>query len=401
MDTLSIFLFWLGSAIVLYTYVGYGIVVYLLVKLRPKATPIQPQTDQDLPNVTLLIAAYNEAPYLESKIRNTLSLDYPKDKLFIKFVTDGSNDNSGEILQRYPVIEAYHEPERRGKIHAVNRVMKLVTTPIVIFCDANTDLNDQAIRLIVRHYQQPEVGGVAGEKRIFKKAEDNASGAGEGLYWKYESFLKKKDSELHSIVGAAGELFSVRTELYEIPPQNMVIEDFYMSMRIAARGYRFRYEPDAYAVETASASVAEEWKRKVRICSGAFQAMGMLLYLLNPFRYGILSFQYVSHRVLRWTLAPLSLVFVLLSSVWLSAQGYRVYQLALGLQVFFYGMAFLGYLNRDKNISIKGFFVPYYFTVMNLAVFAGLSRFLKGSQTVLWEKAKRASTTEQEQPANP
>jgi len=394
MDTLAFYVFWLGSAVILYTYIGYGVVVYVLARMKGKTTPIQLQADADLPTVTLLVAAYNEAPYLAAKVRNTLSLDYPADKLIIKFVTDGSSDNSGEVLAAFPGIEVYHQPERRGKIHAVNRVMAHVTTPIVIFCDANTDLNAQAIRQIVRHYQSPDVGGVAGEKRIFKKAEDNASGAGEGLYWKYESFLKKKDSELHSVVGAAGELFSVRTSLYETPAENMVIEDFYLSMRVVARGYRFIYEPEAYATETASASVAEEWKRKVRICSGAFQAMGKLMYLLNPFRYGIVSFQYLSHRVLRWTLAPLSLALVLLSSLYLALQGHLLYQLAFAAQLFFYAVAFLGYLNRDKEIAIKGFFVPYYFSVMNLAVFAGLRRFMTGNQTVLWEKAKRSVVNE-------
>ncbi|HEY5745989.1 MAG TPA: glycosyltransferase family 2 protein [Chryseolinea sp.] len=394
MDTLAFYLFWLGSAVVLYTYIGYGVVVYVLAKGKGKPTPIQPQSDADLPEVTLLIAAYNEAPYLETKVHNTLSLDYPADKLIVKFVTDGSSDNSSEVLGKFHNIAVYHQPERRGKIHAVNRVMKYVTTPLVIFCDANTDLNDQAIRNIVRHYQSPDVGGVAGEKRIFKKAKDNASGGGEGLYWKYESFLKKKDSELHSVVGAAGELFSVRTALYETPPENMIIEDFYLSMRIVGQGHRFIYEPEAYATEMASASVEEEWKRKVRISSGAFQAMGMLMYLLNPFRYGIVSFQYFSHRVLRWTLAPLSLVLVLASSLYLAWQGLFLYQLAFAAQVFFYAIAFLGYLNRDKEISIKGFFVPYYFSVMNLAVFAGLRRFMTGSQTVLWEKAKRSVVNE-------
>jgi len=290
---------------------------------------------------------------------------------------------------QYNNVQLFHHSLRRGKIHAVNRVMKAVTTPITVFCDANTHLDHAAIKNLVKHYQDEQVGGVAGEKRIMKKAEDNASGSGEGLYWKYESFLKKKDAEVYSIVGAAGELFSIRTELFEAAPEDTIIEDFYISLRIAARGYRFVYEPEAYAIETASVSVEEEWKRKVRICAGGFQAMNKLTYLLNPFQYGILSFQYFSHRVLRWTLAPLFLPLIFVSNIFIASEG-TDYLFALLVQLLFYVWALTGYFMRDKKIPIKVFFVPYYFTVMNLAVYAGLLRHLRGTQTVVWERAKRA-----------
>ena len=384
-------IFWVGILVVGYTYVGYGIIIYILSKLRKRTNVLSSTPDEQLPAVTLLVAAYNEADIIRTKIQNTLELDYPKNKLEIFFVTDGSTDQTPEIVKEYPAIQLFHSFERKGKIHAVNRVMKSVKTPIVIFCDANTDLNREAIKYIVRHYQDPTIGGVAGEKRILSKDKDNASGSGEGLYWKYESFLKKKDAEVYSIVGAAGELFSVRTDLFEEPAENMIIEDFYLSMRITAKGYRFAYEPDAFAMETASASVKEEWKRKVRISAGGFQAMSKLSYLLNPFRYGILSFQYISHRVLRWTLAPLFLPIIFIANAWLAFYGIPFYQLILVLQVLFYGLAFLGYLLRDKKIGIKGFFVPYYFAVMNLSVYFGLNRYLRGKQSVVWEKAKRAT----------
>jgi biofilm PGA synthesis N-glycosyltransferase PgaC len=388
---MTLVIFWLGILIVGYTYVGYGMIIYIFSKFTRRTNVVASLPDEQLPMVTLLVAAYNEADIIRGKIENTLSLDYPKDKLELFFVTDGSTDQTPDIIKEYSNIQLFHSFERKGKIHAVNRVMKQVKTPIVIFCDANTDLNDLAIKNIVRHYQDKTIGGVAGEKRILSKDKDNASGSGEGLYWKYESFLKKKDAEVYSIVGAAGELFSLRTELFEEPTENMIIEDFYLSMRVTAKGFRFAYEPDAFAIETASASVKEEWKRKVRISAGGFQAMAKLSYLLNPFRYGILSFQYISHRVLRWTLAPLFLPLIFLSNVWLAFQGIPFYQLTMALQIFFYGLAFAGYLLRDKNISIKGFFVPYYFAVMNLSVYFGLSRYLRGKQSVVWEKAKRAT----------
>ncbi|MFZ6012029.1 MAG: glycosyltransferase family 2 protein, partial [Bacteroidota bacterium] len=215
----------------------------------------------------------------------------------------------------------------------------------------------------------------------------------------YESFLKKKDSEVYSVVGAAGELFSLRTELYEAPEENIIIEDFYLSLKVAGHGYRFVYEPDAYATETASANVAEEWKRKVRISAGGFQAMVKLRFLLNPFRYGILTFQYISHRVLRWTLAPLSLPLILVSNAYLAISGSLLYGAILVMQVAFYALAWAGYLFRDKHVAIKGFFVPYYFMVMNLSVFAGFFRFLKGKQSVVWEKSQRAEMSRKDQAA--
>ena len=388
-------LFWIGLLIIFYTYLGYGLAIYILSKLKKRSRPVSHVPDKDLPGVTILIAAYNEEQCIEDKITNTLNLDYPKDKLSIFFVTDGSTDNTPDIVKKFHAVKLFHDFQRRGKIHAVNRVMKYVATPIVVFSDANTLLNTAAIRNLVRHYQDERVGGVAGEKRIYKNSEDNASGSGEGFYWKYESLLKKKDAEVCSIVGAAGELFSIRTELYEAPAENIIIEDFVVSMTICAKGFRFMYEPEAFALETASASVGEEWKRKVRICAGGFQAMVRLKHLLNPFRYGIMSFQYFSHRVLRWTLAPLFLPIVFLSNLWLAAIGPGYYALLLAGQTGFYLLAFLGYQLRERKISAKSFFAPYYFLLMNLAVYAGFMRFIRGTQSAVWEKSQRATIAPQ------
>jgi biofilm PGA synthesis N-glycosyltransferase PgaC len=390
MTQLALALFITGILIIFYTYVGYGIIIWILSKIRKQNTK-QFTHDNDFPEVTMIVAAYNEENFIEAKIYNTLSLNYPKNRLKIFFVTDGSSDGTPDIIAKFPGVKLFHEIARKGKIHAVNRVMRAVKTPIVIFSDANTFLNKDAIKNIVRHYADEKVGGVAGEKRIYKNESDNASGAGEGLYWKYESFLKKKDSEVHSVVGAAGELFSIRTKLFVAPAENIVIEDFYMSVSIAANGYRFIYEPDACATETASASVAEEWKRKVRICAGAFQAMILLKHLLNPFKYGILSFQYFSHRVLRWTLAPLFLPIVFAANLWLALNDNLIFAVAMGGQFLFYCIALLGHLNSERKVAIKGFFVPYYFCVMNFSVYAGFLRFLKGKQSVVWEKSQRAT----------
>lgn len=390
-------LFWVCLFTVFYTYIGYGMLLFVLIKAKNifnvNIKKEQSQaSNTSLPNVTFLVAAYNEESHIARKIQNSLEFDYPKNRIQYFFVTDGSNDATVDILQQYTShsIRVFHQNERKGKIAAVDRVMPFVDTPITIYSDANTDVNKEAIRHIVRHYQNPKVGAVAGEKRILQSEKEGASSAGEGLYWKYESQLKKWDSELYSVVGAAGELFSIKTALYETPPRDSIVEDFYMTMKIAAKGYKVVYEPGAYAAETASASVAEELKRKIRIAAGGFQSIVRLKALLNVFKYGLLSFQYISHRVLRWTLAPLSLVLLFITNALLAWQGNIFFTYFFVAQLSFYSLALLGYFLEKRALRLKIFFAPYYFCFMNYALLRGFFRYLSGQQSVLWERAKRA-----------
>lgn len=340
------------------------------------------------PEVTLLVAAYNEADFIRAKIENTLELDYPAEKLEIIFVTDGSTDGTPDIAREYPRVRVMHVAERNGKTAAINRAMATVETPFVIFCDANTLLNKTAVRNIVKHYADERVGGVAGEKKVISGQADAAST--EGIYWKYESWLKKMDAELYSVVGAAGELFSVRTALYEPVETDIVLDDFVISLRINLKGYRVAYAPDAYAMETPSNSMTEEHKRKVRISAGGFQAIARLTPLLNVFRHPTLTFQYISHRVLRWTLSPLALPLLLISNIILAAEpGGWFYQLMLAGQLLFYISGMTGYFLAERQIKSKLFFIPYYFLFMNVAVYQGFFRYIKRSQSAAWERSAR------------
>lgn len=389
---LLFFLFWSSLLLVVYTYIGYGVLLRLLLGIKrlfsKPALPLGFDAN-NMPAVTILVAAYNEADCIVQKIENSLALDYPADRIQLLFVTDGSTDETPNIISRYTQIQLLHTAARSGKIAAVHRSMAYVTTPYVVFTDANTLLNPDAIQQMVCHYSNPKVGAVAGEKRVQSEAADSASGAGEGFYWRYESTLKKWDSELYSVVGAAGELFSIRTDLYESVPPDTIIEDFYMTLRIAQRGYRVIYEPLACATELPSASSGEELKRKIRIAAGGWQAISRLLPLLNVFKYGTLSFQYISHRVLRWTITPLALILAFLLNIPLAYFVGGIYTWLLIAQIIFYTLAFMGYLLEQKKIKIKVFFIPFYFVMMNYAVFAGFVRYWGGSQSVVWEKAKR------------
>jgi cellulose synthase/poly-beta-1,6-N-acetylglucosamine synthase-like glycosyltransferase len=382
--------FWISLFIVFYTFFGYGVLLYFLVKLRIalRGRRTIPQT-AEWPTLTVFVAAYNEEDYIIEKIKNTLGLEYPADKVSYVFVTDGSTDRTPALVATYPQIKLMHQPARNGKIAAMHRAMQEVQTEIAIFTDANTALNKKALLNICRHYADKSVGAVSGEKRVEIDDVGDAT-AGEGFYWKYESKLKTWDSELYSVVGAAGELFSIRTALYEPVPPDTILDDFMISMLVAQRGYRIVYEPAAYASETGSENIKEELKRKIRIAAGGIQSIVRLPKAINPFRNFVLFFQYLSHRVLRWTVTPFLMLLALILNIIIVAQGRMgIYALLLICQLFFYACALLGWLFEKRQIKVKIFFIPYYFCMMNYAVIAGISRYFAGTQSAAWEKAKR------------
>jgi biofilm PGA synthesis N-glycosyltransferase PgaC len=383
------FWFWFCLLLVFYTYLGYGIVLFILVKIKKIFVKNRSFDPNYQPAVTLVVPAFNEESFIMEKVKNSLELDYPKDKLRILFVTDGSNDNTYQILKEAAGVEVSHEDRRAGKAAAENRAMTLIDTPIVVFCDANTYLNKDCIKNLVRHYDDPKVGAVSGEKRVLSNGADTASAAGEGLYWKYESALKKWDSELYTIVGAAGELISFRSELVQDLEEDTILDDFMQTMRICQKGYRVVYEPESYAAETASDNVTEELKRKVRIAAGGWQSMSRLWKILIPIPQPLLSFQYISHRVLRWSISAFVLPLIFILNIFLFAQEW-MYEYLLYAQVVFYVTALIGWFLENRAIRVKLLFVPYYFLMMNYAVFAGFGRWLKGSQKATWERAKRA-----------
>lgn len=393
--------FWICIGLVFYTYIGYGIVAWIFVKIRKAlGLTFKKYNDPDyLPKVTLVVPAYNEMSCIEAKVKNTFGLDYPSEKFEVLFVTEGSNDGTSEYIEslqnQYSNLRMIGGDTRRGKIEAMNMAMKTIDTPIVIFTDANTTLNQLVIKNIVRHFQDPVVGAVAGEKRIQTEGSEAAAGAGEGLYWKYESFLKKLDTELYSVVGAAGELFAVRTNLFEHVEKDTLLDDFIISLRIAANGFRVIYEPDAYASERPSFSIQDEMKRKIRIAAGGFQAIARLGFLWNIFKYGLLSFQYVSHRAMRWAVAPFCLPLLVLINAILLFTGAELldifsYHLLMIAQIAFYILALLGYYLENKKIRVKILFVPFYFSFMNYCAIKGYFRYKNGLTSGIWEKVKRA-----------
>ena len=268
--------------------------------------------------------------------------------------------------------------------------MRQVQTPVVVFSDANTMLNPECLKKMVVHYADEKVGGVAGEKKILRNNYESAVGEAEGLYWQYESFLKKTDAEFYTIVGAAGELFSIRTRLFKELSDEIILDDFVISMQVCLQGYKIKYEPDAFATESPSASLQEEEKRKTRISAGAYQSVGYLKGALNFFKHPLLSFQYVSRRLLRWIFCPLALISLLLANIIIvSRQPDNLYSTLLFAQIFFYAFALGGWLFVRAGKRAGLFTIPFYFVFMNYCLMKGFTRFVMRKQPVLWEKSLR------------
>ena len=394
MLTLKI-LFWASLIIVFYTYIGYGILLYIIIRVKrlfwgsPQKAVLP--ADDELPSMTLMICAYNEEDVVAEKMENTLALDYPKDKLRIMWVTDGSSDRTNELLKAYPEVDIVFSPERRGKTAALKHGLRELKTRYVAFTDANTMINAGALREIARLFTDPTVGCVSGEKRVAARKAGEMAAEGEGLYWRYESTLKRWDNELYSTMGAAGELYAMDPKLCREVPDEALLDDFMMSMYVVQAGKRIAYTPDAYAQEYGSANIFEESKRKRRIAAGGLQSIWWLRSMLNPFHQPLVTFQYVSHRVLRWSITPVAMVLLLLANIALVVMGAgNFYTVILILQILFYLMALAGWLLNRYGYKNKLLYTAYYFMFMNFNVFRGMAYLRTHGKSGAWEKAKRS-----------
>jgi len=394
MLTLKI-LFWASLLIVFYTYIGYGILLYIIIRVKrlfwgnPQKAVLP--ADDELPSMTLMICAYNEEDVVAEKMENTLALDYPKDKLRIMWVTDGSSDRTNELLKAYPEVDIVFSPERRGKTAALKHGLRELKTRYVAFTDANTMINAGALREIARLFTDPTVGCVSGEKRVAARKAGEMAAEGEGLYWRYESTLKRWDNELYSTMGAAGELYAMDPKLCREVPDEALLDDFMMSMYVVQAGKRIAYTPDAYAQEYGSANIFEESKRKRRITAGGLQSIWWLRSMLNPFHQPLVTFQYVSHRVLRWSITPVAMVLLLLANIALVVMGAgNFYTVILILQILFYLMALAGWLLNRYGYKNKLLYTAYYFMFMNFNVFRGMAYLRTHGKSGAWEKAKRS-----------
>jgi len=387
-------IFWFFVISIFYTYLGYPMLLTLLARFRskPKTNPAT------YPEVTLLIAAYNEEDVIKDKIENTLLLDYPKEKLQVIVAADGSDDGTAQIVQQYVSqgVELSHIPERQGKMAAINRAMTMARGDIVVLSDANNMFGRDAVSEMVKPFTDPSVGAVSGAKKII--TDGNLLGESEGLYWKYESFIKEQETRLGTCTGAAAEILAIRREEFEPPPDYIINDDFYILMHIIKQGKRVIYAPGAHSFERVSSSPQGEITRRTRIIAGRYQAMTLSPRLLN-WRRPLVVWQIVSHKFLR-PLVPFAMIGALLANIgaliWQNPSQNPVIFLALPfnwlsliLQVLFYLLALAANIFKFKGKPGKILYIPAFLVNSNLAALVGFHRYITGRQTVLWDRVAR------------
>jgi len=377
-------LFYTAGGIILYSYVGYPLLLAVLSVFKSRSK----QTATQLPLVTVIIAAYNEEAVIGKKIENTLAADYPLEKLQLIVAAQGSTDRTAAIAAAFPNVLVMQSAERKGKAVAVNEAVAQAIHPVVVLTDANTLLTPQTIQRLVLKLNDAATGAVAGEKKVVDV--NNATVSGEGLYWRYESWLKQQETVFYTVVGAAGELFAFKKELFVPIPEHAVTDDFFLSLSVNMQGKKVAYAADAISTEAASLSLKDEWNRKLRIAAGGIQSLFLVKEALNPFRYPVLSFQFFSHRVLRWLFCGPAFLVLLLANVMLAnTTSFACYRVALLLQILFYVFALIGYFFSVQKKSFFLFTVPFYIVFMHAAMMAGIVRYFTKGQSVLWEKAQR------------
>jgi cellulose synthase/poly-beta-1,6-N-acetylglucosamine synthase-like glycosyltransferase len=360
---------------------GSPLIIAFLSKI--KSRPVR--KDSITPLVSLIIAAYNEEKIIGEKIENTLSLDYPQDLLEVIIVSDGSMDETEHIARQFidEGVKLFHYPDRRGKPYALNYAVSHARGEVLVFSDANVLCEKDAIRKVVQNFSDPSVGCVTG--KILLRPFSTEEPLGEGFYMRVEGFIHRQESLFSTMIGTDGAMYAIRKELFKPLPEETLVDDFVISMRVLEKGYRIVYEPEARGTEMVPASVGEEFKRKVRIIAGGYQSIWMLRSLLNPFRYPVISLEFTSHKLLRW-FSPFLMSMLFLSSLFLIAR--PLYLFVFCLQLAFYLLAFIALIYKDTRNRVL-VYVPYYLCATHLAAIMGAWGWLSGRQRVQWRKVAR------------
>jgi poly-beta-1,6-N-acetyl-D-glucosamine synthase len=377
-------LFFLSLSMILYTYIFYPLILMVLA-LHSKARPFdKPETFA--PEVSFIMAAYNEERFIHQKIENCLAIDYPPDRLEIIIVSDGSTDQTNKIIQSFlpnPQLRFYAYPDRKGKAHATNLAMTHAKGCVCVFSDANVMYDKHAVRKLVRNFADPSVGCVTGNVSLTSPGPQST---GESFYMRYERFIHERESHFATAVGTDGAMYALRRKLYKPLRPDTILDDLMTAMRAVEMGLRIVYEKEAVGVEPSAADTEQEFKRKVRITAGGFQLLAMERWLLNPLRRPDVFLLFLSHKVFRWVL-PWTWAVNLASNVFLlgSHLSYRVF---FAVQLLFFSLALGAFLIRGLR-TYAMFRMPLYLMAINVAAGAGLLRYLSGKQQVTWHKARQ------------
>ncbi|MDE2704436.1 MAG: glycosyltransferase family 2 protein [Gemmatimonadota bacterium] len=375
-------IFWAALFLVVYTYLIYPVLLWLLAAGRkmPEYAPLS-----EWPGVSLIIAAHNEEGVLRAKLENALAMDYPAERLDIIVVSDASTDDTDRIAAEFAArgVRLHRQEVRGGKTEAQNAGVRLARWQFVAFSDANSMYAPSALKRLLAPFADERIGCVCGELQ-YANPEDQGAGKGEGLYWRYEQFLKRWESLLSSALGANGAIYALRRELF-VELRGDIISDFVAPLHAWRRGFRIAYEPTAIATEYSSGRFGDEFRRRRRIVSRSLYGLWTEAGVLNPFAHFLFAFQMFSHKLLRW-FVPVWLLVVLAVNIPLAASEY--YGLLLALQVAFYGLATLGLLLPERLGRYWLFYVPAYFTATNWGTLLGLLSFLMGRRHRVWQPAR-------------
>ncbi|MBA6328734.1 glycosyltransferase family 2 protein [Colwellia sp. MB02u-6] len=387
-------LFWVSLTIIIYSYFIYPLVLFTFSGIKQAFSDTkylwrrhQRRTlnIKDYPAVTVIIAAYNEESCIKARIENLLSLDYPKEKLTLLIGSDGSNDQTADILSAFNIenLHVHIFNTNRGKMSVLNDLVEKTIDDIIIFSDANTHFQSDTITQLARHFNNDKVGAVCGELHL---VDGDTGDNKDNVYWRYEQVLKFHESRLNALQGANGAIYAIRKSLFMPLPANTIVDDFHIAMNVAKQGFRLVYDPEAIAVEEIAPNLAEEKGRRVRIGLGNYQAFFKMSWALNPL-LGWRFVAYISHKVCRWFVPHLMLI-VLISNVLLLDSGF--YQAILAAQLIFYFTAFYGIKQQADNkktttlIALLAFFVA-----MNLALMRGFIKYFSSNVQGTWQRTTR------------
>ena len=372
---------WAALAVLVYTYVGYPLLIFAWSRVHPR--PVHRGAIE--PRVSVLFAAHNEERNVASRIRNLRQLDYPGSRLEILVASDGSSDATLERAQASAGtgVRVFGCPERQGKPCALNALAGQATGDILVFTDARQRFEPGTLRALVADFADPDVGGVSGELMLVTDPDAGNVGEAVGLYWRYEKLIRRAESRIHSTVGATGAIYAVRRALFRPLPEDTLLDDVLVPLRVVEQGKRVVFESTARAYDHVSENAGQEFTRKARTLSGTFQLFARHPWVLNPGK-NPLFFQTLSHKGLR-LLTPVALALALSAN--LALIGSPFYRLCLAMQLAFYGAALGGHVLRDSHARSPLLSLPYLVCVLAWATVVGFLRFVRGSQAVTWERA--------------
>ena len=384
MNTLLLLITLICLFIPVYVYAGYPLALWLLTLGRDKVTHRVAETR---PSVALIISCYNEAAVIRDKLENALALDYPRDRLRILVVSDGSDDGTDDIVKQYAEsgVELIRQEGRQGKTMGLNLAMEQVDADVTVFSDANAMYAPDAIHKLVRNFADEHVGYVVGAA-LYTDGNAGASAQSEGLYWRYELAIKSMESRLCSVVGGDGAIYAIRSHLWEALQQKD-INDFVNPLQIIAKGYLGVFEPEARCFEETAGDFSREIARKERIVNRSIRGLMRVKTTMNPAKVGIFAWQVISHKLLRW-LIPLFLAIAATGSVLLALQGYGLFQFVTAGALALLALAAIGHGAANKNALPVWISVPYYFVMVNLYSLKGILRALRGETQVTWNSAR-------------